>query len=209
MDQRTQHFLELQRGPCSGQRNALMARVAAVRWFDRLPRNTDPSARLADALSDHIRLLGMTPAPATLQVLSRDEGLALLRRDPQILARPQWERGMVQCFERAVRELLRGNRVDGDPLFVVTGRSVLLESTVLPVAQDRILHRLMDQRSYGLSGALAQRLLDRLLWELGAMLAWETVSDVLGPNPFTPLLTIHEEGLVLLDMNPERVLLWA
>ena len=209
MTKTTQRFLELQRGERSGERNNLMARIAAVPWFERARRLTDPSARVADALSEHIRLLGIEPAPSRLEVLGRDEGLVLLHQSATPLARPFWEPHLVQRFELAAKALLNGRRVDGDPLFAVAGRSVLMESTVLPVAQDRVLARLVDPRGYGLSALLAQKLLDRLLWELGAMVAWETVADTLGPNPFTPLLAIHEEGLVLLDLDPHRVLLWA
>jgi hypothetical protein len=209
MTELTHRFLELQRGERSGARNVLMARIATVTWFQPAPHLTDPSARVADALAEHIRLLGIDPAPKRLQVLSRDEGLVHLRQHPHPLMRPFWELRLVERFEQAVKALLQGTRVDGDPLFSVAGRAVLMEAAVLPVAQDKVLVRLTDQRGYGLAPQIAQRLLDRLLWELGAMLAWETVADLIGPNPFTPLLSIHEEGLVLLDIDPDRVLLWA
>ncbi|MSR74289.1 MAG: hypothetical protein EXS14_02300 [Planctomycetes bacterium] len=209
MAKTTQRFLELQRGERSGERNMLMARIAAVPWFQSIAHCTDPSSRVADALSEHIRLLGITPAPAHLNVLSRDEGLFMLRNDPSPCSRPFWDTHLVASFERACRALLAGKRVDHDPLFAVAGRSILMESTVLPVRQDMLLERLQDQRGYALSPPMAQALLDRVLWELGAMLAWETVGDLLGPNPFLPLLSIHEEGLVLLDVDRDRVLLWA
>ncbi len=186
-----------------------MARIAAVPWFRTLPHRTDPSTRVADALERHIRLVGITPAPRDLVVLSRDEGLAELRAKPALLARHFWEQRLVTTFERVTTTLLTGSRVDGDPLFSVSGRSVLLETTVLPLAQDVLLQRLEDARGYALNAESAQRLLDRLLWELGAMLAAELVGDLVGENPFVPLLDIHEEGLILLDITPERVTLWA
>gem|GEM_PF-6829170 len=192
-----------------GERNALMARIAAVRWFRALPHGVDASARIADALERHIRLLGITPAPRELAVLTRDEGLAEVRARPALLARSYWEQRLTRSFEHVTSALLTGSRVDGDPLFSVSGRSVLLETTVLPLPQDLLLGRLMDARGYALDAASAQRLLDRLLWELGAMLAAELVGDLVGENPFKPLLDIHEEGLILLDITPERVTLWA
>ena len=42
------------------------------------------------------------------------------------------------------------------------------------------------------------------------MVLWEMVGDLVGENPYEPLLPVYEEGLYPLDLTPAGpVLLWA
>lgn len=79
----------------------------------------------------------------------------------------------------------------------------------LPVSQDELWDRLEGPADDRLSGAALRILVDRVLWELGMMLLWEMVGDLVGPNPYAPLLVIYEEGFYPLDLSPLRARLWA
>lgn len=194
--------------PRSRETAGLARRIGAVNWFQRTATTRDPTHRIAHALGTHAALLGLD-GPGSVDVMRPWEGRADIRGQRTDVTRPQWDLALRGPFERVRKAMLTSKRAHGSPLILPSGEALLMRPDALPVSQDELWDRLEGPADDRLSGAALRILVDRVLWELGMMLLWEMVGDLVGPNPYAPLLVIYEEGFYPLDLSPLRARLWA
>lgn len=195
--------------PRSVEVAALVRRVGAIDWFRRAATARDPSHRIARCLADHMQGLG-APAPTSVDIQRPWEGRADLRGQDIDLSRPTWD-GLLQArFEEVCDAIRSSGRARGHSLVVVSGEALLMRPDALPVQQETLWTRLAGPRDDSLPESTVRALVDRVLWELGMMVLWEMVGDLIGDNPYAPLLAIYEEGLYPLDITPGGpARLWA
>jgi len=125
------------------------------------------------------------------------------------MERPLWQASLSRHLDAARVLLIESGRGAGHPLFEVSGAAVLMRDAALPMDLEAIGKTLAGSGRCTLSSSRVEALVRRLVWEMGAIVLWETVGDLLGPNPFLPLLAIYEEGYYPLDLAAEHPLLWA
>jgi len=194
--------------PRSRETSGLARRISAVNWFRRATTSRDPTHRIAHALGEHASLLGV-PSPGTVDVLRPREGRAEIRGQQIDVSRPVWDTALRGPFDRLRTTLLQSGRTRGHALVLPSGDALLMRPDALPLSQGTLWSRLEGPADDRVSEAVLRILIDRILWELGMMLAWEMVGDLIGPNPYAPLLVIYEEGLYPLEAAANRVRLWA
>jgi hypothetical protein len=187
---------------------ALTRRILALRWFRCQDWLQDPTARIAHALASHGSMIALTVPPSEVSVLGPDEGRDAIRKGFP-LDRPSWNRSLRRPFERLLDVILETGRARGHSVILLSGRSILMQPEALSIPQDDMWRNLEGPPEDTLPEASVRILVDRVLWELGMMMAWEMVADILGPNPYTPLLTLYEDGLYPLDFEGGKAVLWA
>ncbi len=195
--------------PRSTEVAALVRRIDAINWFRRDSAVCDPSRRLVSAAAEHTRRLG-TSRPQSFSVQQPWEGRAGIRDQRIDLSRPAWDALLRPGFDTAHSAIRRTGRAKGHSLVTVSGEALLIRPDALPVEQETLWERLQGPPDDRLPPAAVRTLVDRVLWELGMMVLWEMVGDLVGENPYEPLLPVYEEGLYPLDLTPAGpVLLWA
>ena len=170
----------------------------------------EAGTRIAAALHEHARRVGIDPEPPDAVVLSGADGRTALRSGKIDVSRHAWDQRLRAPFSAVQKELHDSGRAVGHPLLLPSGEAYLMRPGALPIDQEVLWERIAGPPHDDLPPKIVQVLVDRILWELGVMLTFELVGDRLEtPNPYAPLLTVYEEGLYPLDIGPERALLWA
>jgi len=195
--------------PRSEETAALVRRMSAVDWFHRTNVPDTSADRLVTALEQHARLLSLEPPVNDVIVLTPSEGRTALRNQRFPHERSPWEAALRSPFEKIHKAMVASERATGHSLLVNSGEALLMRPDALPISQDILWSRLEGPTDDLLPDGVVRHLVDLLLWEAGIMVAWEMVSDIVGENPYTPLLTVYEEGLYPLDIYDGGALLWA
>jgi len=184
-------------------------RLTVIDWFRMPPDPQERLIRIAGALESHARLMLEKPSPEDLRILSGEEGRSFLLEGGTDVNRPAWMKILTARFEKILAALSETGRGAGHPLLDPHGNAPFPRVDALLLDQDLISTRLAGSGATMLSGDLTHALLHRLLYEMAALLLWEAVADILGENPFLPLLAIYEEGLYPLDLTADVPVLWA
>lgn len=195
--------------PRSREAAALIRRIAAIRWFP--PEWTPPAApRVVAALQEHEIRAGLEPIPSQLKLLSGPEGRRMIAGGEIGLRRATWVLRLQAAVDDASGALRRSRRAEGHPLFQRECEALMIRPAALPVSQPELWRALQGEGTTSLEAPSVRILCDRILWELGAAVAWELAADLLqAENPFAPLIALYEEGIYPLDLCGPRVLLWA
>ena len=184
----------------------MVTRASVVRWFELPPHAELRSGRIARALEEHGKLLAPAIPMRKSSVLSREDGISWIAEhglDPT-----PWRKALNTSQDQARQLALEHGRADSVGLFAQSGTSLSLRHSLITTPQP--LREVLGDPGAQLSPEDFSRLDERLMWELGAMFLCELVSDLMGPNPISPLLTVYEEGLYPLDLTPDGLAtLWA
>ncbi|MAG58219.1 MAG: hypothetical protein CMJ83_18185 [Planctomycetes bacterium] len=194
--------------PRSSEIAALVRRLAAVNWFRRHPHPDPPATRIGHALEEHASRVGFDLVH-DVNVLAPWEGRSALREHEGALERTQWDAALRERFATLRNAVIESGRAAGHALLMISGEALLMRPEALPLSQDELWTRLEGPADDRLPTSVVRKLVDRVLWETGMMVGWELVADLVGPNPFVPLLTIYEEGFYPLDLRDGTAWLWA
>ena len=202
-----QQILQEDGWPGSNVAVTLAQRIYSVQWFHRDGRPRNPAKRLANALSAHGERLGEPFGVQRVRILGPDEGRQQITESGDELPRMAWRQRLESEFVPAREKLLQSGRARGHALFETSGNNLAIHPTALPLVEQELWRALEHGGSSPLRPAIVRMLLDRLLWECGAMVAWAMLADRLPPNPFEPLLVVYEEGLFPIDIANGEALL--
>jgi len=195
--------------PHSGRTVQLLKRAALIRWFSGPSAEHGVASKLADAIGAHQERLGC-PATKEIRVLSAEDGARAVLNGEVDVARPSWHRLLATRFEQLRARVVATHRLQGNPLLTISGEAILVYPEALPISQSEIWSALGKSGDLSLPDRLRRALVDRIIWELGAMILHESAGDPTEPNPFSPLLTVYEEGLYPLELGPDgEATLWS
>ena len=196
-------------GPRSAEVARLLKRISVIRWFRAGPIRPECGPQLAQAIESHLDGIG-AERPACAEVLQSEVGARALLNGEIAASRPQWD-GFIQAPFQALRDAaLQSGRLREHPFLVVSGEAILVRPNALPLSQAALWSSLSQASHLQLPNRLLRILADRVLWELGMMVLHETLEDLMGENPYSPLLTLYEEGIYPLDLvSANRATLWT
>jgi len=197
------------RWPHAGHTAQLLKRAAVIRWFPAQPIQHGAATRLADAITAHRKRLGCPPTD-DIRILGAEDGARALLDGEMDVARPSWHRMLAKQFERLRVRALATDRLHKHPLLTVSGEAILVYPDALPISRSEIWNALSRSGNLSLPDRLRGALMDRIIWELGAMILHESAADPTELNPFAPLLSVYEEGLYPLELGPDaEITLWS